>query len=75
MAVLTITATSNPSTAYFDKLIPKASYVSLLSRSFYNSWHTLKRKGQFSLFDKDGKAATGITISEVHYTLESMEKK
>ena len=74
MVVLTITATSNPCTVYFDRPIPQANYVSLLTCSLPNSWHTLKKKGQISLFDADEKESTPFTVLEGHYTLEEIAR-
>ena len=74
MVVLTITATSNPCTVYFDRPIPKANYVSLLSCSLPNSWHTLKQRGLISLFNTNGVVSNIKTFPEGHYTLETMAK-
>ena len=75
MVVFTVVTTSNPCTVNFEKPVTNVNGVRLLSCSLYNSWHNLKRKGQISLFDPDGKAATPVTFLEGDYTLTSMAKE
>jgi len=49
MVFFTIVTQKNEETVYFDDPIPEASYVRLLSCSFYNSWHNLRRVGTIFL--------------------------
>ena len=55
MVLRTIVTTSNPHTIYFDHALVKPSYIRLLSTSIYNSWHSLKNKGDISLFNPENK--------------------
>ena len=50
MVLLTIVTTSNPHTVYFDHDLMKPNYIRLLSASFYNSWHNLKKAELFHLY-------------------------
>ena len=76
MAVLTVVASSNPHTAYFDQPIPQPIYIRLLSCSLYNSWDNLKKEGEIALFDdKTENVATIIKILPGHYTLDSLAKE
>ena len=71
MVLLTIVATSNPHTLYFDHPIGKPSYIRLLSVSLPNSWFNLK--GNASLVYRSithGKVTRNI--SQGHYTLEQL---
>ena len=52
MVVLTIVASSNDHTVYFDHPIPKPNYIKLLSCSLYNSWYNLTG-GKITLTDKE----------------------
>ena len=50
MVVLTVVATSNDHTIYFDQPIPKPDYIRLLSCLLYNSWYNLaSTNGRISL--------------------------
>ena len=72
MVVITIDAPSNEHTVYFKEPIPSPRYVRLLSCSLYNSWHTLKRRGEISL--NTGPSWKVITLLPGHYNLESFAK-
>ena len=74
MVVLTITATSSPCTVYFDRPIPQANYVSLLSCSLPNSWHNLKKQGEIIL-KKDGEELFDLKFPPGHYSAETLRKK
>ena len=76
MVVLTVVASSNPHTVYFDQPIPRPNYIRLLSCSLYNSWDNLKKEGEIALFDdKTENAATIIKLLPGHYNLESLAKE
>jgi hypothetical protein len=74
MVVVTIVTPENGKTIYFDEPLPEANYVRLLSCSFYNSWDTLKRMGEVSLFATQDNASV-VKLPPGHYDLESMAKE
>ena len=76
MVVLTVVASSNPHTVYFDQPIQRPNYIRLLSCSLYNSWDNLRKEGEIALCDyKTENAATIIKILPGHYTLDSLAKE
>ena len=75
MFVLTVVATENPYTVFFDEPLPKADLVRLISCSLPNSWHNLKNQAAMSLRSKDGSTSSVKTLLEGHYTLEMMAKE
>ena len=70
--VVTIVTQNNGETVYFDDPLPEASYVRLLSCSFYNSWHNLSRVG--TMFVKDSGDVV-LSLPEGHYNVESLAKE
>ena len=83
MVLLTVVATSNPHTLYFDHPIEKPKFIRLLSASLYNSWYNLAENGTMSARPATGKISqsasssgdpTYVSITAGHYTPESMAK-
>lgn len=75
MVVLTITATKNPITVFFEKTIPEAKSVSLLSCTLPNSWYNLKNKGEIFLKNDINKILLIIELPPGHYTEKILKKK
>ena len=76
MVLLTIVATSNPHTVYFDHDIANSNYIRLLSASMYNSWYNLEENGIMSAklaSDADANPAY-VSITSGYYTPESMAR-
>ena len=75
MVVLTIVTQKNGETVYFDKPIPKAHFMKLISCNLYNSWHNLKREGGAALGDEKNDPSVSVEkIPPGHYNLEAMAK-
>jgi len=76
MVVLTIVSQENGETIYFQDPLPKVHFMKLISCSFFNSWHTLKKEGSAALGDKVKDRALSISkVISGHYSLERMTKE
>ena len=75
MVVLTINASSNDYTVYFDYPIPKPNSIRLLSCSLYNSWFNLLTRGKITIIDtKDNDKKYSANFPPNFYTLESFSE-
>ena len=72
MVVLTVVTQQNGETIYFEEPLPGASYVRLLSCSFFNSWHNLSSVGR--MFFK-GTNDVVASLPEGHNNAESIVKE
>jgi len=72
MVVLTIVTQQNGQTIYLEDPLPGASYVRLLSCSFFNSWHNMIRVGR--IFFKETNAVIASS-PQGHYNVESIVKE
>ena len=71
MVLLTIVAPSSEPTVYFGQPIKKPNYNRLLSCTFYNSWHNLKKRGALIFYDKNNKPNTAPLLPG-YYTLKTL---
>ena len=74
MVVLTVVATENPCTVYFDKPPPKADLVRLISFSLPNSWLNVKTSGIISLINNQNMAISEKGFPPGHYTSTVLAK-
>ena len=73
MVVLTIVTQKNGEAISFEKPIPQANFIKLVSCCLYNSWLNLKKEGSVSLGDNE--TPKGVSVAKIkpgHYTLESL---
>ena len=75
MVLLTIIGSSSEHTIYVDQPIKKPNYIRLLSCTFYNSWHNLKKEFEISVA-KTGMEdkRTIVNIKPGYYTPKSLAK-
>ena len=73
MVVLAIIAPSSEHTVYFNQPMKKPNYIRLLSCTFYNSWHNLKKKNR-NICPKSGMEdkRTFVDIEPGYYTPKSL---
>ena len=74
MVVLTVLTNSNDQTTFFDEPIEKFEFIRLISCSFHNSWHSLKERGEISIFDDKNVDAVN-RIYPGNYTLHAIGKQ
>jgi len=76
MVVLTIVMQQNGGTISFEKPIPKAHFIKIISCSLYNSWDTLKKEGSASLGDKNKDKAFSVRkLPPGHYNFKRISKQ
>ena len=74
MVVLTFLLNSNDETIWLDEPIENFESIRLISCSFYNSWHNLKKRGEISVVDFMDVADVK-RISPGYYSLQSLGKE
>lgn len=74
MVVLSITMTEDPCTVFFDRPIPKADHVGIISCTLCNSWLKLKTSGIIKLFNAQNRVEAQKRFPPGHYTPKGLAK-